>query len=68
MIVQRKENGKLGFNEMDCSIFLSELFSQCSTEREVFWLANELSGMVGICADNMIDVFRGKEEEFEEDE
>jgi hypothetical protein len=54
-MLTRKENGKLGFNDLDAQILFSDLFELCNTEKEIDWVEENLKSYVEYMAEERRD-------------
>jgi hypothetical protein len=54
-MLNREKDGKLKFKTLDFEIFISDLFAECKTLREVSWLQEEMLSRVNGLADERAD-------------
>lgn len=54
-MLKRNERGKLSLNSLDLQIFFDDLFENCKTEDEVEWLTDQLSSILEITSEEVLE-------------
>lgn len=54
-MLDRREDGKLVFRELDFKILAGDMFEKCKTMREKEWLEEQLTGCIEVCAEERED-------------
>ncbi|MBS5822422.1 MAG: hypothetical protein KID00_00945 [Clostridium argentinense] len=54
-MLNRNEKGKLEFKSLDMQIFISDLFAECKTEKEINWVEEQLQAIVECSAEERLE-------------